>query len=202
MQAANATPSLWLRRLPIVLVLVLAAFGALVEYRSCFIERRMGDLTVFVRTAWAVRSGEDIYDVADEKGFHYQYAPLLAILMTPLADPPAGVDRTWVLPYPAITAVWYILNVFFLAVAVHGLASALEELARRLDGRTTVAGRSLVAAAAGAGAGLPAADRAHADARTGEPAAAAAALRHGDGDAARAAAAIGLVAGRRRSASS
>ncbi|HVS39004.1 MAG TPA: glycosyltransferase family 87 protein [Gemmataceae bacterium] len=127
MLPADATPSPWLRRLPIMLVLVLAAFGALVEYRSCFIERRMGDLTVFVRTAWAVRSGEDIYDVADEKGFHYQYAPLLAILMTPLADPPAGVDRTWVLPYPAIAAIWYVLNVAFLAIAVHWLASALEE---------------------------------------------------------------------------
>ena len=127
MQDANAIPSPWLRRIPIVLVLVLAAFGALVEVRSCFIERRMGDLTVFVRTAWAVRSGEDIYDVADEKGFHYQYAPLLAILMTPLADPPAGVDRTWVLPYPVIAAAWYVLNVFFLAIAVHWLASALEE---------------------------------------------------------------------------
>ncbi len=136
-QDANATPSSWLRRLPILLVLVLLAFGAAVEYRSAFIpERRMGDLTVFVRTAWAVRSGEDIYDVADEKGFHYQYAPLLAILMTPIADPPAGVDRAWVLPYPVIAAVWYILNVVFLAVAVHWLASALEGGASRpRDGR-------------------------------------------------------------------
>ena len=42
---------------------------------------------------WVVRSGEDLYDVADEKGSDHQYAPLPAISMTPLADPPVGVDR-------------------------------------------------------------------------------------------------------------
>jgi alpha-1,2-mannosyltransferase len=140
MQDADATlpvpqPSVWLRWLPAGLLVLVVAFGALVEFRSAFIERRMGDLTVFVRTAWAVRSGEDIYEVTDEKGFHYQYAPLLAILMTPLADPPAGVARTWVLPYPVIAAVWYALNVAFLALAVHWLASALEGRRRPRDGR-------------------------------------------------------------------
>ena len=118
------------------------------KFRSALIERRMGDLTVFVRTAWAVRSGEDLYDVADEKGFHYQYAPLLAILMTPLADPPAGVDRSWVLPYQVTVAVWYVLNVLFLAIAVHWLASALERSVGEPAGRPRAT--ALVAAAPGA----------------------------------------------------
>ena len=30
-------------------------FGVLVELRSVYLQRRMGDLSVFLRTAWAVR---------------------------------------------------------------------------------------------------------------------------------------------------
>ena len=48
----------------------------------------MGDLDCFLRAAWAVRSGADLYTVTDDNGFHYNYPPLLAILATPLADPP------------------------------------------------------------------------------------------------------------------
>ena len=35
-----------------------------------------------------MRTGENLYVVADENGFHYIYPPLLAILLTPFADPP------------------------------------------------------------------------------------------------------------------
>jgi hypothetical protein len=101
-------------------------FGALVELRSAFLSRRMGDLGVFVRTAWAVRSGQDIYAITDDNRFHYHYPPLLAILLVPLADPPAGVEASWVVPYPVTVAVWYLLSLVCLALAVHGLASALE----------------------------------------------------------------------------
>jgi alpha-1,2-mannosyltransferase len=110
-----------------LLFVVFVVFGGVVELRSAFLRRRMGDLEVFLRTAWAVRAGVDIYQVTDHNGFHYHYPPLLAIVLTPLADPPSGYDRSWTLPYAVTVALWYALSVVCLAVAVHSLASALEE---------------------------------------------------------------------------
>ena len=50
----------------------------------------MTDLQVYLRAAWAVRSGADLYTIIDDNQWHYHYPALFAILMTPLADPPAG----------------------------------------------------------------------------------------------------------------
>ncbi len=111
-------------------VLVLG-FGGLVEMRSAFLSRRMGDLDCFLRAGWAVRVGGDLYEVTDDNGFHYNYPPLLAILAAPLADPPADADRTGMLPFPVSVALWYFLNVSCLAVGVHVLARALEQTAAR-----------------------------------------------------------------------
>jgi len=117
-------------RLALVAFCVLIAlFGVIVEHRSAFQHTRKGDLNVFLRAGWAVRSGADLYAVTDDNGFHYHYPPLLAILAAPLADPPAGADRTGTLPYSASVAVCYLLNLFFLAFAVHHLARALEQTA-------------------------------------------------------------------------
>src|SRR4051794_29187 len=80
------------RRGPGALFALFVAFGGLVELRTALLSRRMGDLDCFLRAAWAVRSGADLYDVIDDNGFHYNSPPLLAILVTPLADPPNGMD--------------------------------------------------------------------------------------------------------------
>jgi len=66
------------------------AFGVLVEYRSVYLRRRMTDLNCYLRASWAVRQGgADLYHVFDDNGWHYNYPPLFAILLTPLADPPS-----------------------------------------------------------------------------------------------------------------
>jgi hypothetical protein len=104
----------------------LVVFCGITVARSAFLPTRLGDWNVFTRAAWAVRTGGDLYDVTDDKGFHYLYPPLFAILLTPLADAPAGVARTWMLPYSATVAIWYVLNVIFAGLAMHLLASALE----------------------------------------------------------------------------
>jgi hypothetical protein len=109
-----------------LLVVVVSVFGVLVEIRSAFLKRRMGDLDVFLRAAWAVRSGADIYTITDDNGFHYHYPPLFAIFMTPLADPPVGSDRAGMIPYQVSVAIWYGVNLILLMIAVHWLASALE----------------------------------------------------------------------------
>lgn len=107
-------------------VLVLL-FGFLVELRSVYLQRRMGDLGVFLRTAWAVRAGQAIYTATDNNGYHYHYLPLFAILLVPLADPPPGADQSWTVPYPISVAIWYVFGLLCLATAVHGLACALEK---------------------------------------------------------------------------
>jgi hypothetical protein len=101
-------------------------FGVLVEKRSAFSNRRMGDLGCYLRAAWAVRTGADMYQVMDDNEWHYNYPPLYAILMTPLADPPSGADASGFTPYSVSVAVVYVLNLLFLALAVHWLAGALE----------------------------------------------------------------------------
>lgn len=118
-------------RVGLVLILVLfVAFGVLVEYRSAFLRRRMGDLGCYLRAAWAVRTGNDLYDVTDDNGWHYNYPPLYAILMAPLADPPRGADAAGYVPYAVSVAVVYLLNLAFLVLAVYWLAGALDYSSR------------------------------------------------------------------------
>jgi alpha-1,2-mannosyltransferase len=107
-------------------LLLIALFAVIVEHRSALQHTRKGDLNVFLRAGWAVRSGADLYAVTDDNGFHYHYPPLLAILAAPLADPPEGADHAGMVPYSVSVAVCYLLNLVLLAFAVHQLARALE----------------------------------------------------------------------------
>jgi hypothetical protein len=102
------------------------AFGALVELRSAFLSRRMGDVGVYLRAGWAVRSGADPYKITDDNGWHYNYPPLFAILLAPLADPPHGVELAGAVPFPVSVAVFYAISVLSLFAGVHALAGALE----------------------------------------------------------------------------
>jgi hypothetical protein len=81
--------SRWERAMVVLVFLGFAAFGVLVEKRSAFLRRRMGDLGCYLRAGWAVRAGgKHLYHVVCDNGWHYNYPPLFAILMVPLADPP------------------------------------------------------------------------------------------------------------------
>src|SRR5437868_14855724 len=79
----------WEKTCVALLLASAVAFGGFVEYRSAFLSRRMGDLGCYLRAAWAVRAGLDMYGLTEDNGWHYNYPPLYAILLTPLADPPA-----------------------------------------------------------------------------------------------------------------
>jgi hypothetical protein len=117
----------WQRRgLAIVLALVVA-FGVLVEIRSAFSHERKTDLGIYLRAAWAVRAGDDPYEFTTERACHYNYPPLLAILLVPLADPPAGIADAVTIPFGVSVAIWYGMSVLFAAIAVHLLANALEQ---------------------------------------------------------------------------
>jgi hypothetical protein len=124
--SAGVRLSRW-ERLGIGLLLAgFLAFGVLVEVRSALLTRRMGDLSVYLRAAWSVRAGENCYDITDDNHWHYHYPPLFAILLMPLADPPAGADHSGMVPYAVSVAIFYLVNVLLLTLAVHWLASALE----------------------------------------------------------------------------
>ncbi|MCI0462132.1 MAG: DUF2029 domain-containing protein [Gemmataceae bacterium] len=117
----------WQRAVLVLLLAVCVAFGVLTVIRAAGLQRRMGDLGVFLRAAWAVRTGADLYTITDDNNWHYNYPPLLAILLVPLADPPAGADSTGMVPYAVSAGLWYAFGLLCLALAVHWLASALEE---------------------------------------------------------------------------
>jgi alpha-1,2-mannosyltransferase len=125
--APYAPPARWQRIGHILLCLTMVVFGVVVEIRSAFLKRHMTDLGVYLRAAWAVRVGEDPYTVTDDNGWHYHYPTLFAILMVPFADPPAGADRTGMLPFWLIVALWYAFSLVCAAFAVHMLAGALEQ---------------------------------------------------------------------------
>src|SRR5581483_5089624 len=105
---------------------LVAAFGILVELRSAGLSRRMGDLDCYLHGAWAARVGADMYAVTTENDWHYNYPPLYAVLLMPLAEPPPGHDTAGYVPYPISVAVFYVLNILLLAGSAHVLAGALE----------------------------------------------------------------------------
>jgi len=115
-----------------LLLVTVILFGAMVEYRGAFLKRRMTDIGTFLRAAWSVRTGGDMYKATDDRGFHYVYPPLFAILMTPLADPPHGEDRTGYLPYKASVGIWYMITMALGVAGIGILARTVEDPFRNL----------------------------------------------------------------------
>jgi hypothetical protein len=71
------------------LTLLAVLFGAIVFFKSVMLKYPQGDLGCFCRAGWAIREGgAPLFHVISDAGWHYNYPPLFAILMVPLADPP------------------------------------------------------------------------------------------------------------------
>jgi hypothetical protein len=121
-----AAPTRWDRAFIGLFVVGLLLFACAVEKRSCFMQRRMTDAGCFFRGAWAVRSGADMYGVLDDNDWHYNYPPFFAIVMTPFADAPAGMDHSGELPYPVSIGLWFLINLAALVLAVHWLVTTVE----------------------------------------------------------------------------
>ncbi len=137
-----------------VALVVLAAFGCLLERRTALRHSPMTDLGVFCIASGAVWSGQNPYSIPDWHGWHYQYPPALAIVLLPLAEPvplppltlPPGEKRTaantpWGYGvdgnnfYPLhaenahfffSVAAWYLLSVLGIIFSAHTLGCALE----------------------------------------------------------------------------
>jgi hypothetical protein len=117
----------WERRLLLLGVAAVVGFSGIVEVRSAFGDRPHTDLQVYLRAAWAVRSGADLYKITDSNGWHFHYPPLTAILLTPIADPPPDVARDGTAPFGVSVAIWYWFSIGCLAWGVHTLCRALEQ---------------------------------------------------------------------------
>ena len=112
-----------------IFALLIAAivFGITTEIRSAFLHRRMTDVDTYFRAAWALRVHQNPYNVTDTNSWHYNYPPLLAVLLYPLADAPAGANHFGELPYALSVAIWYVLSVLFVWWGADILARALEK---------------------------------------------------------------------------
>jgi alpha-1,2-mannosyltransferase len=105
------------------LTLLMAGFGVMVVIRSAFQIDRKTDFGVYARAGYAVRAGLDLYQVCDNRGWHYCYPPPFAVLMVPLADPyPWDEFRHQYLPFWAGVSIWFILNVILIGYAAHTFA--------------------------------------------------------------------------------
>ncbi len=104
---------------------VVIYYAVITEVRSCFLERRMTDFDVYLRAAWAARTGNDMYAITDDNNWHYCYPPTFAILLMPLADPPDGYSREGYLPFPISVGIWIILGYGFVIWAAHILANRI-----------------------------------------------------------------------------
>jgi len=125
----------WTRWSAATLAVLFVAFGAITLVRSSFQKVRKTDLTVYLRAAWAVRTGEDLYTVTDEHGWHYHYPPTLAAALVPLAQPPAGVHAHPLVPYPTVVVLWYVVGAGCVLAAVGLLTSAVGPAGLYRDGR-------------------------------------------------------------------
>src|SRR4051794_27123601 len=117
----------WGKRLALISLWVFAfGYGVLVVIRGSLLANRHTDVDTYFRAAWAVRNGTDLYMITDPNGWHYISPPLFAILISPLADPPEGMNRTGYLPYPMSVSIWYVLSVACFVAGVVMLARQLE----------------------------------------------------------------------------
>ena len=112
-------------------LLLVVAFGVLVEVRGAFQTTRRTDFGVYARAGWAARTAGDLYFHVDDHGWHYCYPPAFAVLMIPLAEPYQFLPQDGYVPFPVSVAVWYVVSVGCLAYAAHAFAGAVLPDARR-----------------------------------------------------------------------
>lgn len=109
----------------VLLAGVVVGLGALTVVRSAYQSSPKTDFQVYARAAWAVAAGEDPYVHTDNNGWHYVYPPAFAILLRPLADPPAYLPRGGYLSFGAEVAVWFAIGLLCVVYTVHALAAAV-----------------------------------------------------------------------------
>jgi alpha-1,2-mannosyltransferase len=111
----------------IALLFLVIAFGMLVIWRSAFSQSRRTDATCYFTAGWAVRTGQNIYEVSTDRGWFWVYPPVAALCFVPFADAPPGTSREWLLPYSVSISLWVVLCLGAMFLAVDWFARGLEE---------------------------------------------------------------------------
>lgn len=75
---------------------------------------------------WAVHADRNIYHVADDQGDVFHGAPLVAILLSPLGQPPGSAHQEAIIPRPVTLFLLSVLLSAALFLSVHHLACYLE----------------------------------------------------------------------------
>jgi hypothetical protein len=109
----------------IALLIFGLGYGCLVEIRGALIHTRHTDAGVYFAAAWRIRIGSDPYLAQDQNGWHYIIPPLLAVLMSPLADAPGNSYRYLCLPYALSIGIWFNISMLCMVEGVNRLAMAL-----------------------------------------------------------------------------
>jgi hypothetical protein len=117
-----------------VFAILILAFLPIVVHKAVWLGQ--GDVEVFFRAGWAIWTGYPLYQVFDHHGWTYHYPPTFALFMGLFANPlPDHPQPWWALPYPVAVAVWYLINVACLFVALHAWARAVEQ-ARPIEAKS------------------------------------------------------------------
>jgi len=117
-----------------VFAILILAFLPIVVHKAVWLGQ--GDVEVFFRAGWAIWTGYPLYQVFDHHGWTYHYPPTFALFMGLFANPlPDHPQPWWALPYPVAVAVWYLINVACLFVALHIWARAVEQ-ARPIEAKS------------------------------------------------------------------
>jgi hypothetical protein len=97
---------------PLLLAATIVAFlvlGYITVERAALKQVKRTDFTVYLAAAHAVLDGgERLYDVTNDRGWHYTMPPLFAILMVPLA----------LVPPALASAVWYVVTIGLLVLCL------------------------------------------------------------------------------------
>ena len=111
-----------------LLLTLLVLLGILVEKRTAYPDvRRWGISAAMCAAPGPFGAAQKLYDVVDNNNWHYNYPPFFAIMLVPMADPPAEWGPAPFLSFPASVALWFLISLACLAHAIHVLASTIEE---------------------------------------------------------------------------
>lgn len=124
--------SVWERRALNLLLLAALIWGVCVVCRATLSANRSTDLGVYFAAAQAVREHSDLYS-ATYNDNHYQYPPLLALLLAHVVPAPPHRGLPVSAAFTVAVGVWYLLSLLALGLSVQVLARALAWIEPRTE---------------------------------------------------------------------
>jgi hypothetical protein len=108
------------------IALFLIVLGCMTVYRGAIRSVKLVDSTVYLAAGESVlHGGEDLYRVTDERGLHYIYPPVFAIVFAPMA----------MLPPAVAVALWYLITIALLAAGLRAVLAVSTPAGKPLDAR-------------------------------------------------------------------